>query len=75
MHIGSKLAKLFALFAAFQFLSYTVTLSAESVNDSTPGVRVTWRTTVPPECVTSVRIVLRRGAIRPVVRSYTTTNT
>ena len=42
---------------------------------STPGVRVTWRTTVLPECVTSVRVVLRHGAIGPVVRSYTTTNT
>ena len=42
---------------------------------STPGVRVTWSTTAPPECVGSVRVELRRGAFGPVVRSYTTTNT
>ena len=47
----------------------------ESVGGSTPGVRVTWSTTAPPECVTSVRVVLRRGAIGSVVTSYTTTNT
>ena len=47
-------------FAASNFVSYPVTLSAESVNESTPAVRVTWRTAVPPECVASVRIVFRR---------------
>ena len=41
----------FIYFAAVQFRSSTVTLSAESVNESTPAVRVTWRTAVPPESV------------------------
>ena len=62
-------------FAAFQFYnSYPVTLSAESVNESTPAVRVTWRTAVPPECVASVGVVFRRSG-RGSVTSYTTTNT
>ena len=42
---------------------------------STPGVRVTWRTTAPPECVASVTVNFRRSASQPVVTSYTTTNT
>ena len=45
------------------------------MNGSTPGVRVTWSTTTPPECVTSVRIVFRRSTRGAVVTSYTTTNT
>ena len=42
---------------------------------STPGVRVTWNTTVPPECVTSVRVEFRTSSPGPVVASNTTTNT
>ena len=42
---------------------------------STPGVRVTWNTTLPPECVTSVRVELRRSSHGPVLASNTTTNT
>ena len=42
---------------------------------STPGVRVTWRTTAPPGCVASVRVNFKRSASQPVVASYTTTNT
>ena len=61
-------------FAAFNFLSYNVTLSAESVNESTPAVRVTWRTAVPPECVASVSIVFRLSG-HGAVTSYTTHNT
>ena len=45
------------------------------MNGSTPGVRVTWRTTAPPECVASVRIVFRSDTHGSVVTSYTTTNT
>ena len=41
---------------------------------STPGVRVTWRTAVPPECVAAVRVVFRRSGLGSVT-SYTTTNT
>ena len=44
------------------------------MNESTPAVRVTWRTAVPPECVASVRIVFRLGGFGTVT-SYTTTNT
>ena len=62
--------------AVGQFSLSTVTMNAASVGNSTPGVRVTWSTTVPPECVASVtvefRLMSRRG---PVVTTYTTTNT
>ena len=51
------------------------TLSAESVGGSTPGVRVTWSTTVPPECVASMRVEFRTNSRGPVVATYTTTNT
>ena len=61
--------------AAAQFSLSTFTVSAESVSGSTPGVRVTWNTTVPPECVASVRVVFRRSRHGPVVTTYTTTNT
>ena len=44
------------------------------MNESTPAVRVTWRIAVPPECVTSVRVVFRRRGVGSVT-SYTTTNT
>ena len=50
-------------------------MSAESANESTPGVRVTWSTTAQPGCVASVRIVFRRSTLGSVVTSYTTTNT
>ena len=43
---------------------------------STPGVRVTWNTTVPPECVTSMRVEFRTSSHDgPAVATYTTTNT
>ena len=60
--------------AATQFHFFTVNVSAESVNALTPGVRVTWNTTVPPECVASVRVEFRTSSLGPVVASYTTTN-
>ena len=54
----------------------TVTVSAESVGGSTPGARVTWNTTVPPECVISVRVEFRTSSSHsPAVASNTTTNT
>ena len=56
-----------------QFHSSTVNVSAESVGGSTPGVRVTWTTTLPPECVTSVRVEFRTNS-RSVVATYNTTN-
>ena len=62
--------------AVTQFHSSTITLSAESVGGSTPGARVTWSTTVPPDCVTSVRVEFRTSNLAgPVVATYTTTNT
>ena len=62
--------------AVTQFHFFIVTASAGSVGDSTPGVRVTWNTTVPPECVTSVRMEFRTSSSHgPVVANYTTTNT
>ena len=61
--------------AVTQFHFFNVTVSAESVGGSTPGVRVTWRTTVPPECVTSVRVEFRTSNLGPVVVTNTTTNT
>ena len=60
---------------AAQFSLSTVTVSAESVDDSTPAVRVTWSTTAPPECVTSVRVDFRTSSLGPVVATYNTTNT
>ena len=62
--------------AAAQFsLSNNVTVSAESVDGPTPAVRVTWNTTVPPQCVASVRVDFRTASSGPVVATYTTTNT
>ena len=61
--------------AAAQFHFYDVTVSAESVGGSTPGVRVTWNTRVPPECVTSVRVEFRTSSRGPAVATNTTTNT
>ena len=63
------------MLAVVQFLSSTVTVNAESVGDSTPGARVTWNTTVPPECVAFVRVEFRTSSPGPVVATYTTTNT
>ena len=58
-----------------QFLSFDFTARAESVGGSTPAVRVTWSTTLPPECVTSVTVVFRTTTNGVLVASYTTTNT
>ena len=59
--------------AAFSLL--TVTVSAERLDGSTPGVRVTWSTTLPPECVASVTVKRRTTDSGSVVIPYTTTNT
>ena len=61
--------------AAIQFSLSTVTASAESVDGPTPAVRVTWNTTVPPQCVASVRVEFRTSSRGPVVATNTTTNT
>ena len=69
------LPKMIFTHADAQFLSFTVTVSAESVDGSTPGVRVTWNTTVPTQCVTSVTVNFRAAANGALVAKYTTTNT
>ena len=61
--------------AVVQFTLSTVTVSAESVDGPTPAARVTWSTTAPPQCVTSVRVEFRTSIHGPVVTTYTTTNT
>ena len=46
------------------------------MDGSTPAARVTWNTTVPPQCVTSVRVefrVLRQSGL--VTPTYTTNDT
>ena len=60
--------------AAVQFAHSTVTASAEIVNGSTPAARVTWSTTVPPECVASVRVQFRTSSTGPLVATNTTTS-
>ena len=57
------------------FHFFTVTVRAESVSGSTPGIRVTWTTTVPSECVASVTVKFKNSSDGPVVATYTTTNT
>ena len=62
-------------FAAARFALSSITVSAESVMEgSTPAARVTWSTTVPPECVASYRAEFRTSSFGPAVANYTTTN-
>ena len=58
-----------------QFRSSNLTVRAEIVSGSTPGVRVAWNTTLPPECVTSVRVNFHSTTNRVLVADNTTTNT
>ena len=58
-----------------KFSLSTVTVNAESVDDSIPGARVTWSTTLQPECVASVTVEFRTNARGGPVATYTTTNT
>ena len=50
-------------------------MRAESVGDSTPGARVAWNTTLPPVCVTSVRVNFRTTTNGRIAAANTTTNT
>ena len=59
----------------FHNSSYAVTVSAESVGGSTPGVRVTWSTALPPECVTSVRVDFHDTKTRSLVAFNTNIST
>ena len=64
------------LHSVTQFYNCIVTASAESVGGSTPGVRVTWETTVPTGGIKSVRVEFRLTSSHgTVVATYTTTNT
>ena len=58
-----------------QFRSSKLIVHAESVNGSTPGVRVTWRTTLPPKCVTSVGVNFRTTPNGGLAATNSTTNT
>ena len=69
------LPKMIFIHADAQFLSSNPTVRAESVNGSTPGARVTWSTTLPPECVTLVRVSFRTTANGRLAAAYETTNT
>ena len=61
---------------AGRFSLSTVTLSAENVRGFVPpAARVTWSTTAPPECVTSVTVDFRTSRRGSVVATYTTNNT
>ena len=75
MRVPSLLPEIILTRAVLQFTRSTVTVRAESVSGSSPGARVTWRTIVPPECVTSVRVNFRAISNRVLVASNTTTNT
>ena len=50
-------------------------MSAVREDGPTPGARVTWSTTVPPECVASVTVEFRTSSSGSVMRSYTTNST
>ena len=52
----------------------TVTMNAASVSGSTPGVRVIWSTTVPPECVASVRVKFKLSERGNLSSTYNTAN-
>jgi len=58
-----------------EFQSPTVTVRAEREDGLTPGIKVTWSTTAPPECVESIRVEFRNSSHGYVVRSYNTTST
>ena len=60
--------------AAARFTLSNVTASAENVDGSTPAARVTWSTTVPPQCVAAVRVDFRTSSRGHVVATYTTTS-
>ena len=64
------------LHTAADFSLRIVTVSAESVGGSSPGARVTWSTTLPPECVAFVTVKFRTtNSGSAAVRTYMTTNT
>ena len=58
-----------------EFRSFSLIVSTESVGGSIPGVRVTWSTALPPECVTSVTVNFRTTTNGVLVATYTTNST
>ena len=66
------LPKMIFMHTDAQFLSSNLTMSA---GGSIPGVRVTWSTTLPPECVVSVTVNFRTTPNGGVAATNTTTNT
>ena len=79
MHVTKHFSLHFVsiMHTAGQFSSSVITVSAKSVGGSIPAARVNWSTTIPHECVTSVRVDFRTkpSAQGDVVATYTTTNT
>ena len=65
----------YCIHAAAQFSLSTITVRAESVDGSTPAARVTWNTTIPPQCVVSVTVEFRTPTARSEATTYTATNT
>ena len=53
----------------------TVDASAVSVDHSTPALRVTWRTAIPSQCVTSVKVEFRTQSSGPPALTNTTNST
>ena len=74
MRIASNHFFICLIHADSQFLSSTVTASAESVSGPTAGVGVTWNTTLPPECVRFVTVNFRNITNGVLVATNTTTN-
>ena len=50
-------------------------MGAVSVDGPTPAARVNWSTTIPPQCVASVRVEFRTNSRGSALATYTTTNT
>ena len=75
MRVPSLLPEIILTRAVLQFTRSTVTVRAESVSGSSPGARVTWSTTLPPECVTSVTVNFRTTTNRVLAATNTTANT
>ena len=61
--------------AAAEFSLSTVTVNAEKEDGPVPGARVTWSTTTPSECVTSVQVEFRNSSRGSVEKSCNVTDT
>ena len=61
--------------AATQLSLSNVTVRAESVDGPTPAARVTWNTTVPLQCLASVKVEFRTQKIGSAATTNTTNST